>query len=168
MVIIDEIEKHLHPHLQRRIIKNLVERFPKIQFIISTHSPLCVSGVSDAADGTWRIYSTHIEEGQYKISEKPLPTGLRADQILVDYFDLPTTLNITLQNKVDSLRELMMKPKLSIADKKKFDQLDEELKKEAPLLAEREEDRRSELEAKKLIENLRLQLIRDGFINDND
>lgn len=43
IVIVDEIEQHLHPKWQRRLLPLLMEKFPKIQFIISTHSPLVAS-----------------------------------------------------------------------------------------------------------------------------
>lgn len=39
VVLIDEIELHLHPGWQRRIVRNLTETFPKCQFIATTHSP---------------------------------------------------------------------------------------------------------------------------------
>jgi len=46
IVLIDEIELHLHPAWQRKIISVLVNIFPNIQFILSTHSPQVLSGVS--------------------------------------------------------------------------------------------------------------------------
>jgi predicted ATP-binding protein involved in virulence len=39
IVLIDEIELHLHPEWQRRVIPRLTETFPNCQFIITTHSP---------------------------------------------------------------------------------------------------------------------------------
>ncbi len=39
IVLIDELDLHLHPKWQRSIVKNLKETFPKIQFIATTHSP---------------------------------------------------------------------------------------------------------------------------------
>jgi len=48
VVIIDEIDAHLHVSLQRKILAFLVKSFPCIQFIVSTHSPFVVSSVSDA------------------------------------------------------------------------------------------------------------------------
>lgn len=45
VVLIDEIETHLHPSWQQRIVSDLSKVFPKIQFIISTHSPIVLSGV---------------------------------------------------------------------------------------------------------------------------
>lgn len=48
VVFIDEIDAHLHVSLQRKILSFLVKSFPKIQFIVTTHSPFVVSSVSDA------------------------------------------------------------------------------------------------------------------------
>ena len=45
VVLIDEIELHLHPGWQRRIVKNLTETFPKCQFIATTHSPQIIGEV---------------------------------------------------------------------------------------------------------------------------
>ncbi|WP_299431605.1 AAA family ATPase [uncultured Aquimarina sp.] len=45
IVLIDEIESHLHPKWQLTIIKALEKTFPNIQFIVSTHSPLIASSV---------------------------------------------------------------------------------------------------------------------------
>lgn len=47
IVIIDEIELHLHSDLQREILPKLIKRFPKIQFIITSHSPLFLLGMKD-------------------------------------------------------------------------------------------------------------------------
>ncbi len=46
IVLIDEIETHLHPKWQREFPKILSENFQKIQFIISTHSPIVLLGMS--------------------------------------------------------------------------------------------------------------------------
>ncbi|MBE4173951.1 AAA family ATPase [Vibrio parahaemolyticus] len=45
IVLIDEVELHLHPDWQKNILKNLTSTFPNIQFIVSTHSPIVISGV---------------------------------------------------------------------------------------------------------------------------
>ncbi len=45
---IEEIETHLHLSLQKKILKILTNFFPKIQFIVSTHSPFVVMSVSNA------------------------------------------------------------------------------------------------------------------------
>lgn len=46
-VLIDEIDAHLHPEWQSQIIKNLKLIFPKIQFIITTHSPHVIASASE-------------------------------------------------------------------------------------------------------------------------
>ncbi len=46
VVLIDEIDLHLHPKWQRRIVDNLTAAFPKCQFIATTHSPQVIGAVS--------------------------------------------------------------------------------------------------------------------------
>lgn len=46
IVLIDELDVHLHPAWQRKIVKGLQEAFPKVQFIVTTHSPQILSEVS--------------------------------------------------------------------------------------------------------------------------
>ncbi|MBS4067487.1 MAG: ATP-binding protein [Sulfurimonas sp.] len=48
VVLIDEIETHLHVDLQKDVLPFLVDFFPKIQFIITTHSPFVLSSLSNA------------------------------------------------------------------------------------------------------------------------
>lgn len=45
IVLIDEIEAHLHPKWQRKFPKLLADTFPKVQFIISTHTPMTILGL---------------------------------------------------------------------------------------------------------------------------
>lgn len=48
VVLIDEIETHLHVDLQKKILPFITDFFPKIQFIVSTHSPFVLSSLSNA------------------------------------------------------------------------------------------------------------------------
>lgn len=45
VVIIDEIDLHLHPELEKSVLKRFMDTFPNLQFIISTHSPLVLTGL---------------------------------------------------------------------------------------------------------------------------
>lgn len=47
VVLIDEIDIHLHPKLQIELVKQLASTFPKIQFIVSTHSPVTLLGAPE-------------------------------------------------------------------------------------------------------------------------
>ncbi len=49
IILIDEIDLHLHPTWQRSILRKLHEVFPSVQFIVTTHSPIILSGASDIA-----------------------------------------------------------------------------------------------------------------------
>lgn len=49
IVLIDEIEMHLHPAWQWRILEALKNTFPKVQFIVATHSPIILSSAKDAS-----------------------------------------------------------------------------------------------------------------------
>lgn len=55
VVLLDEIELHLHPIWQRRIIGQLRTFFPNIQFVFTTHSPTIIQGASEDAV-IYRIY----------------------------------------------------------------------------------------------------------------
>ena len=57
VVTIDEPENHLHPSMQRKLMGNLIKTFPKVQFIVATHSPFIVSAVRDA-----RVYVLKHED----------------------------------------------------------------------------------------------------------
>ena len=45
MVFIDEVDLHLHPAWQQRILKDLTSIFPKVQFIVTTHAPAIIQSV---------------------------------------------------------------------------------------------------------------------------
>lgn len=49
VVAMDEPENHLHPSMQRSLLKRLIDTFPAGQFIIATHSPFMVTSVKDSA-----------------------------------------------------------------------------------------------------------------------
>lgn len=47
IVVVDEVELHLHSNLQKDILPSLIKLFPKIQFILTSHSPLFLLGMRD-------------------------------------------------------------------------------------------------------------------------
>ena len=48
LVLIDEMETHLHIELQKKILPFLTEFFPNIQFIVTTHSPYILNSISNS------------------------------------------------------------------------------------------------------------------------
>ena len=65
VVLIDEIDEHLHLRWQRTIVKKMREIFPNVQFIMTTHSPTIIQGASDDAI----IYRIYREDGITKVSD---------------------------------------------------------------------------------------------------
>ena len=50
VVAIDEIDLHLHPELEQAVLERFMNTFPNLQFIVSTHSPLVLTGVETKDD----------------------------------------------------------------------------------------------------------------------
>ena len=65
VVLIDEIDEHLHLKWQRVIVRRMREIFPNIQFIMTTHSPTIIQGASNDAI----IYRVYRNDGITQISE---------------------------------------------------------------------------------------------------
>ena len=65
VVLIDEIDQHLHPRWQLTIVKKLRNLFPNIQFIMTTHSPVIVLGSSEDA----LFFRVERQEGSTTVSE---------------------------------------------------------------------------------------------------
>ena len=63
IVLIDEIDLHLHPKYQKLFVQKLTELFPKIQFIVSTHSPIPLLGVGKDTKAAIINVSRTREEG---------------------------------------------------------------------------------------------------------
>lgn len=78
IVLIDEIDMHLHPQWQRTIIYRLQNTFPNCQFILTTHSPLVISDVQDIL-----VYDLEDQ----KITALPSLYGQDANTVLLQYMD---------------------------------------------------------------------------------
>jgi len=63
IILIDEIDLHLHPQWQMSVVSNLRKTFPNCQFFLTTHSPLVAS---DTSDSVYRIMSGNITTSEYK------------------------------------------------------------------------------------------------------
>jgi AAA domain, putative AbiEii toxin, Type IV TA system len=109
IVLIDEIEQHLHPSWQRRIIGQLRKQFPGLQFVTTTHAPLCVTGTTDLEDSEVNLVHLRWEGDAVEAKDqlKP-PRGQRADQILTSYlFGLETTSDDRTKQQVQRLSKLL-------------------------------------------------------------
>lgn len=103
VVLIDEVENHLHATMQRSVLPDFLDAFPNVQFIISTHSPLVVSSVKDS-----NVYAFRYNEANRVYSEKlDLVNKARsASEILNEVLGVPFTMPIWAE---DSLKRIVQK-----------------------------------------------------------
>jgi predicted ATP-binding protein involved in virulence len=78
VVLIDEVDMHLHPTWQRSIISRLTTTFPNCQFVLTTHSPLVISDVKEVL-----VYSLNNAE----LSQVPSQYGQDANSVLLEVMD---------------------------------------------------------------------------------
>lgn len=139
VVLIDELETHLHVELQRKILPFLTEFFPRIQFIITTHSAYILNSISNAC-----IYDLEKQKQYSDFS------NYSADDIAEGYFDADNY-SEQMQNKINRYRELVAQKDLSEDERAERARLRMELKNSNRVLereiteefAEIEEERRS-------------------------
>lgn len=90
IVLLDEIGLHLHPRWQMKIVKSLRGVFPRIQFVVSTHSPLCLRGVLNGEV----IVARREGDCVMFVDDLPPVEGMRVDQLLTsEHFGLNSTLD---------------------------------------------------------------------------
>jgi len=109
IVLIDEIDLHLHPRWQRIVIPKLQEHFPKVQFVVTTHSPFVLQAVPPAQ----RI---RLNEGQPEYFDNEPVSDYEAT--LIDYFMVNDFFDIDTENKLKEFRRLLRDVAKNKKDKK--------------------------------------------------
>lgn len=112
IVIIDELETHLHVSLQKRILPFLTNLFPNIQFIVTTHSPFIISSISDAV--------------VYDLGSKKLYrdlNGFSYSNLIEGYFDI-NQYSDKIQKQLSKMEEILLKETLSDDEKKQIADFD--------------------------------------------
>jgi WD40 repeat protein len=127
LVLIDELDAHMHPAWQRVLIYRLSKAFPNVQFIATTHSPLIVADLPPES-----IFVLRREEGVIRWSS---PTeamdirGLRIDQILLtDLFGMDQVRGEEMDSQFDRYRELALRNNRKPEEEKELSGLAAQLK----------------------------------------
>jgi hypothetical protein len=126
VVLVDEIDLHLHPKWQRQLIGYLTERFPNTQFIATAHSPLIVQ----AANEVGANLAVLRREGDHVVIENDPPAlrGWSVNQLLTsELYDLPSPYPPQYDELFAQREALLSKEKLSKADLKRLKRLDEQM-----------------------------------------
>ncbi|RMU37812.1 AAA family ATPase [Pseudomonas syringae group genomosp. 3] len=105
IVLIDEVDLHLHPKWQRSLIAQLTTTFPNCQFLLTTHSPLVISDSKDVL-----VYV--MDDGQLR--EQDGLYGLDANQVLLSVMDTDIRTE-AVQTALDELQHFLIRGELDEA-----------------------------------------------------
>lgn len=120
IVIIDEIDLHLHPEWQSQIINNISKHFPNVQFIATAHSPLMVQSKINANFAVIKFVKDHVEI----VNEPGNIDGWRVDQILTSiYFGLDSARGPEYSQLLKRRNFLASKEKLSKNENKEYHEI---------------------------------------------
>ncbi|NJM45027.1 MAG: AAA family ATPase [Alkalinema sp. RU_4_3] len=112
IVLVDEIDLHLHPKWQRTIMDFLSDRFPNTQFIVTAHSPLVVQAAQEA-----NIVLLRREGDRVVIDNDPeIIRNWRVDQVLTSVFELPTSRPPQIESALQRREEILSKAHLTVED----------------------------------------------------
>ncbi|CAN5904855.1 hypothetical protein BH23PLA1_BH23PLA1_19470 [soil metagenome] len=126
VVLVDEIDLHLHPKWQRDLISFLTERFPNTQFIATAHSPLIVQ----AAASVGANLAVLRREGDHVVIDNDVDSirNWRLDQISTSkLFGLESARPPDLDRPLKRRKELLTKAKLTASEKRELAALEAEI-----------------------------------------
>ncbi len=142
LVLVDEIDAHMHPEWQQAVVGQLREIFPRVQFIATTHSPLVVGGMTP--DQVVRLR----RDDQGAVVRVPVTSEMtmgRADQILTSHlFGMRTTLDMETQKRMEDYKHLLAKTKRTADEEREFVELSQVLRFRIPLSLETPAERRAQ------------------------
>lgn len=107
IVLIDEVDLHLHPSWQRRLCERLTETFPNCQFVLTTHSPLVISDCKNVL-----IYT--LANGELR--QLPSQYGQDANTVLLDAMNTSIR-NEKIETELNDLLDAIQDSKLTEAQK---------------------------------------------------
>lgn len=122
IVVIDEIDLHLHVEFQKEIIPALIKKFPKVQFVISTHSPLLVLGME-------RLFAKDVQLVELPLGNEISPAQFSEFQIAYDTYVSKNEQFKTLYEEISGKLLDLEKPMIITEGKTDWKHLKNALKK---------------------------------------
>lgn len=110
VILIDEIDLHLHPKWQRILIPRLREVFPNCQFLVSTHSPHVITQIQPE-----HLHLLKMEGGTLEVVAVAESYGKSVDRILEDIMGLETTRPDAVHHDLQQLHDLIQQGDLASA-----------------------------------------------------
>lgn len=112
IILIDEIDLHLHPSWQAVILPILLDTFPKLQFIVTTHS----SKVLGEAGEDVKIIKLETQNDKVEARTIPSLRGWDSNTILEEYMET-SSINLDTKKKIDKMFQLIQEEKFDEAEK---------------------------------------------------
>jgi uncharacterized protein (TIGR02646 family) len=122
IVILDEIETHLHPQWKISIVERFRQCFPKLNFLVTTHDPLCLKGLRDNEI----LILRRDAPGKVAYVSVPSVHQMKTDDILMsDLFELPSGRNAAFSLTLARYSVLLNKARRSAKEELEMKQLRE-------------------------------------------
>jgi len=133
IILIDEFDRHLHPSWQRKLLSQLKETFPNIQFVLSTHNIVSLQ----SAEGE-KIFVMSVENGKVSIEDGNIPIGYSIEALYEYYFD-EHAYSVKITEKLSRFKEhrnkILATKDFSIMESGEFIELSNQLSKTNSQLA---------------------------------
>lgn len=125
IVLLDEIDLHLHPTWQRRVIPVLKHVFSNLQFIVTTHSPLVLAGFEKE-----EIFQLKLDEDGLVVQDPAgiEPGALTASELLTNFFEVPRAGRPELVRMERRYLELKALRERQLSEENELRQLEQELR----------------------------------------
>lgn len=125
IVLVDEIDLHLHPVWQRRLRDRLIEHFPAVQFIATAHSPL----MAQASMGSNLAVVAREADSAIIHNDPPSVMTWRLGQVITsELFGLPTEWSVEIEAAFDEQRALSAKESRTPSEVRRLKELQELLR----------------------------------------
>lgn len=111
VVLIDEIELHMHPTWQRRIVNTLTHTFPNIQFIITTHSPQVLGEIGENIN-IYKLYPS--DNGKFNYEQIKSLDDWDSNYILEEFMET-SCLNLEAKGRINQMYNLIAEKKFNEA-----------------------------------------------------
>ena len=123
VVLIDEIDLHLHPRWQRTIMKQFSDHFPNVQFVATTHSPLMITSMTDVNVAVLSQTDDHVVvENDPQVVE-----SWRFDQTLVNLFEIETARSARIEALMKERETLLQEMPLTARAEERLRHIDDQM-----------------------------------------
>jgi energy-coupling factor transporter ATP-binding protein EcfA2 len=101
-VLIDEIDLHLHPMWQMRIIDDVRRLFPKLSFVVTTHNPLTLQGARPG-----EVYVMRRDGARVELAQRDIRPGHDVDRVLFEQFGVEHTFDRETRDLLSQHRTML-------------------------------------------------------------